>query len=162
MVIDTEFSSTSEASRYSTFWDILAPIVIGAVPTVTFTLLGLVTGRLDKPNAVAPTWVIVVMLALEVFGIVSLAILILVRFETAFKELSLATDGHSPKWRNLALKLSIACLLLSEILANVSGAFGGAGFLLVAAIPTFLAYLLLKRVAFARLPPSRHNHKKIA
>jgi uncharacterized protein (DUF486 family) len=48
--------------------------------------------------------------------------------------------------------LSIACLLLTDILANVAAAFAGAGFLLIAAVPTFLASLACKGIAFAGIP----------
>jgi hypothetical protein len=99
------------------------------------------------------------MITLQTLGIVAMAFVILMRFELAFRQLSLLTNGHAPVWRKLALILSIVCLLLFDILTNVSAAFTGAEPLLVTAVPTFFAEFLCKRVAFARLSRSRRKHR---
>lgn len=130
------------------------PLLIVAAPPVIFRLLGSFTQGLEKPNAVMPLWLTVTVGVLNVSGIIAMAILILTRFEAAFQELAAVTSDDPPKWRKLALVFSIGCLLVSDILANVVAAFGGAEFLLTAAMPTFLIYLLLKHAAFVRLPNS--------
>ena len=158
MITDIKSPSSPETLRYSTFWDIYIPIVIVAIPAGIFTLLGFITDGLDKPGAIAPLWVSVAMVVLQTLGIVAMAFVILMRFEGAFRQLSLLTNSHPPVWRKLALIFSIVWLLLFDILTNVSAAFVGAGPLLVAAVPTFFAYSLCKRVAFARLSQSPRAH----
>lgn len=160
MTTDIEFPSTPETLVHSTFWDIYIPMAIVAIPAVIFKLLGLVTDGMDKPGAVAPIRVIVAMVALETLGIAAMAYVILMRFEGAFRQLSFVTNGQPPVWRRLALLLSIACLLLCDVLTNVSAAFAGAEFLLVAAVPAFSAYIVCKRVAFANLTGIQHDTGK--
>lgn len=133
-------------------WDLVAPIIIAAIPFGAFRLIGLLTRGLDKPEAAAPRMMIAAIVVTQTIGIVALAFLILMRFEQAFGQLHLRSRRRPVAWRRLALRASIACLLLTEILASVAAAFAGAGFLLVAAVPTFLAYLACKGIAFAGLP----------
>ena len=160
---DIEYPSTAPgASRNSTLWDIYIPIAIAGVPAAIFTLLGFVTDGLDKPGVVAPLWLIVPMIALQTLGIIAMAYVILVRFEFAFRQLSLFTKGNPSVWRKLALKLSIVCLLLFNILTNVSAAFAGAGPLFVAAVPAFFAYVLCKRIAFSRLSKGPRKQRNTA
>ena len=151
MTTDIKFHSSPETFAHSTFWDIFIPMVIVAVPSGAFKLLGLVADGLDQPGAIAPTPVIVAMAALQTLGIVAMASVILTRFEGAFRELSFLTNGQPPVWRRLALLHSIACLLLSDVLNNVSAAIADAGFLFVVAVPAFITYSVCKHVAFACL-----------
>ena len=151
MTTDIKFHSNQETFAHSTFWDIFIPMVIVAVPSGAFKLLGLVANGLNQPGAIAPIPVIVAMVALQTLGIVAMAFVILTRFEGAFRQLSFLTNGQPPVWRRFALLLSMACLLLSDVLTNVSAAFAGAGFLLVVAAPAFITYIVCKRVAFACL-----------
>lgn len=152
--MEAKSTSRSKSVRYSTMWDVVVPLVIVAAPPLIFRIHGFFTQGLDKPNASMPVWLIVTVGVLNVSGIIAMAILILTRFEAAFQELSAVTDGRPPRWRKLALVLSVACLLVSDILANVGVAFGGAEFLFAAAMPIFLGYLLLKHFAFILLPIS--------
>ena len=139
------------ASRYSMAWDVVIPIVVAAVPVGAFRLLGLLTRGLDEPGATAPPLMIAAMVVLQTIGIVTMAFVLLTRFGQAFSQLHALTDRQPAAWRRCALVLSITCLLLTQILANVGAAFAGAGFLLVAAVPTFLAFLACKGIAFAGL-----------
>ena len=141
-----------DASCYSITWDIVTPIIIAAIPLAAFRLLGLITHGLDKPDAAPPPAVIAAMIAIQTIGIVAMAFVVLGRLEAAFSRLNAQTNRQPAAWRRLAVILSIACLLLTDILANVAAAFAGAGFLLIAAVPTFLASLACKGIAFAGIP----------
>ncbi|AMV34966.1 hypothetical protein VN12_22760 [Pirellula sp. SH-Sr6A] len=103
----------------------------------------------DKPGIKPPIWIIVSMLALQVLGMISMAIVILVRFDHGSKKLMILTNGRPYAWRKCTQFLSIACLLLFYLLSNISAAFAGAEFLLAGAAPSFLAYLAFNRFAFA-------------
>jgi hypothetical protein len=151
MTTDIELQSSPETFARSTLWDIVVPMFIVAVPSSSFLLLRFVTDGLDRPGAIAPLPVIVTMVSLEAIGIVAMAFVILTKFEGAFRRLSFLTNGQPQVWRRLALLLSIACLLLCDVLTNVSAAFAGAGFLLVVAVPAFVTYIVCKRVAFTCL-----------
>jgi len=144
--------SQLDASCYSIAWDVVIPIIIAAIPLAAFRLLGLVTHGLDKPDAAPPPAVIAAMIAIQTIGIVAMAFVVLGRLEAAFSRLNAQTNRQPAAWRRLAVILSIACLLLTDILANVAAAFAGAGFLLIAAVPTFLASLACKGIAFAGIP----------
>jgi len=144
--------SQSDASCYSVAWDVVIPIIIAAIPLAAFRLLGLVTHGLDKPDAAPPPAMIAAMIAIQTIGIIAMAFVVLGRLEAAFSRLNAQTNRQPAAWRRLAVILSIACLLLTDILANVAAAFAGAGFLLIAAVPTFLASLACKGIAFAGIP----------
>jgi hypothetical protein len=144
--------SQLDASCYSIRWDVVTPIIIAAIPLAAFRLLGLITHGLDKPDAAPPPAVIAAMIAIQTIGIVAMAFVVLGRLEAAFSRLNAQTNRQPAAWRRLAVILSIACLLLTDILANVAAAFAGAGFLLIAAVPTFLASLACKGIAFAGIP----------
>lgn len=156
MSADIDLSSRPHTSCYSIAWDVVIPAILAAIPVGAFRLLGFVTQGLDKPEATTPQILIAAILMLQTIGIIVMAFVILSRFENAFSQLSTRTNHQPPAWRRLALMLSIACLLLTDILANVAAAFAGAGFLLVAAVPTFLGYLACKGIAFAGLSGRRN------
>lgn len=165
MTRDNGFQSNALATfRQSSLWEVYIPFTAAAIPAGIFALLGFVTNGLDKPGAEAPLWVIVTMVALEILGIIAMAVVILTRSELAFKELLNYTNGHSPAWRGGALMLSFVCLLLFDVLTNISAAFSGAGLLIVGAIPAFFAYVGCGRVALVGLRPktqstsSSHNY----
>ncbi len=138
------------------------PIVVALVPSGLFALLGFITQGLDKPGLVPPVWVIVTMIAVQTLGMISMAIVILIRYDLGFKRLMDYTDGQPRAWRKSTLTLSIACLLIFDILANVAGAFAGAGFLLLVAVPVFFAYLVCDRIAFAGLQLTWPDQHRIA
>lgn len=147
-----DFLSQREASCYSIKWDVLIPIIVAAIPLAAFRLLGLITHGLDKPDAVSPPAVIAAMIATQTIGIVAMGLVVLGRLEAAFSRLNAQTNRQPATWRRLAVILSIACLLLTGILANVAAAFAGARFLLIAAVPVYLASLACKGIAFAGIP----------
>lgn len=147
-----DFLSQRETSCYSITWDVLIPIIIAAIPLAAFRLLGLITRGLDKPDAAPPAAVIAAMIATQTIGIVAMAFVVLGRLEAAFSRLNAQANRQPAAWRRLAVILSVACLLLTDILANVAAAFAGARFLLVAAVPVFLASLACKGIAFASIP----------
>ena len=151
--------SRLDASCYSITWDVVIPIIIAAIPLAAFRLLGLITHGLDKPDAAPPPAVVATMIAIQTIGIVAMAFVVLGRLEAAFSKLNAHTNRQPAAWRRLAVILSIACLLLTDILANVAAAFAGAGFLLIAAVPTFLASLACKGIAFAGIPGGQDRAK---
>lgn len=133
---------------------IYLPITVAVVPAGLFTLLGFITEGLDKPGTVPPVWVIVTMIAVQTLGIISMAFVILMRSDLGFRKLMVCTNGQPHVWRKSTLNLSIACLLMFDILTNLSAAFAGAGFLLPVAVLVFVAYLVCDRIAFAGLRPT--------
>ena len=146
-----EYTTNSERSfRLSNLWDICVPLSIAIVPTVAFTLLRIVTQGLDKPRAVIPAWVAIAMFSLQFLGMVSMAIVILVRSDFRRRQLSNWTNGNPARWRSWALGLAMLFLLMFDVILNVAGAFGG-GPLVVVAIPMFIAYLGCIYIAFAKL-----------
>jgi hypothetical protein len=149
-----EDESTSKLPRdtqNSMFGEIFLPITVAAVPAGLFTLLGFITEGLDKPGIVPSVWVIVTIIAVQTLGMISMAFVILMRSDLGFRKLMVYTNGHPHVCRKSTLTLSIACLLVFDILTNVSAAFAGAGFLLAVAVPVFVAYLACDRIAFAGL-----------
>ena len=156
---DIDVPSQPDASCYSVAWDIVIPLSLAALPFAAFRLLGLVTHGLDKPEATPPLAVIAAMIVLQTIGIVAMAVLVFWRLGTAFSQLN-ARSNHKPAaWRRLAVILSVVCLLLTDILANVAAAFAGGGFLLMAAVPTFLASLACKGIAFSGMPRGRNRDR---
>lgn len=144
-------AETSQRFRLSPVWDLYVPIAIGVTPAGLFTLLGFVTHGLDNPEAEVATWVIVVMLVLQTIGIVTMAVVILMRLEFGFNELSKRCDGSPAVWRRITLFSSIVFILLFDIFTNVAASFGGAGFLFWLAVPAFIGYVFCVRITFARL-----------
>lgn len=147
-----DFLSQRETSCYSITWDVLIPIIIAAIPLAAVRLLGLITRGRDKPDAAPPPAVIAAMIATQAIGIVAMAFVVLGRLEASFSRLNAQANRQPAAWRRLAVILSVACLLLADILANVAAAFAGARFLLVAAVPVFLASLACKGIAFTGIP----------
>ncbi len=140
-------------------WDVCVPLFAAAIPAGLFRLMGLISMGFDKPGMNPPLWIIVSMLALQVLGMISMAVVILVRFDHGSRKLTLLTDGRPHAWRKCTLFLSIASLLLFDLLSNISAAFAGAEFLLAGAVPAFIAYLAFNRFTFAgteQIGPHRH------
>ena len=144
-------SHAPTAFRISRLWDIYVPLMIGVLPAGIFALLGLVTKGMGKPGVEPPTWATVMMAVLQTLGIIAMAVVILKRFDSAMRQLSLSTHGHPAVWRKCVLFPSIVWILLFELLTNVAAAFAGAEQFFVAAIPAFVGYIICRRIAFARL-----------
>jgi len=144
---NTPFESPAHVG-FSYLWDIYIPISIAAVPASMFSLLGVVTAGMDKPGVKLPTWMTVTMIVLQTTGIVCMAFVILSRLEFRMNQLDAHFAGHPAAWRRLCLLMGMGFLALFDILTNVGAAFSGAGFLILAAIPMFVAYLLCIRVTF--------------
>lgn len=152
MKTESEFTSNLPKAIYnSILWEIYLPIVAAAVPAGLFALLGWIAKGMDKPGVVMPIWVIVAMIAVQTLGMISMAFVILLKSDLGFRKLMASTNGRPHFWRKSALTLSIACLLMFDILTNVSAAFAGAGFLFAVAVPVFVAYIVCDRIAFAGL-----------
>lgn len=139
------------ADFHSRLGEIYIPLAVASVPAGLFTLLGFILRGLDRPGAEAPGFVILAMIAVEMLGMIAMALVFLTRYELGMRNLMKDTNGQPHVWRRLALMLSFACLLIFDVVTNVSAAIAGAGFIIVAAVPVFLAYLVFKRVAFAGL-----------
>jgi uncharacterized membrane protein YidH (DUF202 family) len=157
MASDIDFPSQPDESCYSIAWDVVIPIILAAIPLAAFRLLGLATQGLDKPEATLPRFVIAAMLVLQTIGIVAMAVLVFWRLGTGLSQLNARTNCQPAAWRRVAVILSVVCLLLTDILANVGAGFAGAGFLLMASVPTFLASLACKGIAFAGIPRGRNR-----
>ena len=158
MASDIDFPSQPDESCTSIAWDVVIPIILAAIPLAAFRLLGLVTQGLDRPEATLPSLVIAAMLVLQTIGIVAMAVLVFWRMGTVFSQLNARTNCQPAAWRRLAVILSVVCLLLTDILANVAAGFAGAGFLWMAAVPIFLASLACKNIAFVGIPRGRNRH----
>ena len=138
-------------SSFSYAGDIGVPFAVAAMPALAFTMLGVVAGGVDKPGAKAATWQIAAIMVLEVVGIVAMAFVILTRFESSFRRLSLMTMGRPAARRRFCLFLAIMFLLFFDILLNVGAAFVGGQGMTVIACPMFVAYLVCRWAAFAGL-----------
>ena len=155
MTTENEFTSRLPGGIHNSMsGKIYIPLIAATLPAGLFTLLGFITKGLDRPGIEPPVWVIVSMIAVQTLGMISMAFVILVRFDLGSRTLMVFTKGQPHVWRKCTLTLSIACLLMFDILTSVSAAFAGAGFLLVGAVPVFIAYVVCSRIAFVGLGPS--------
>lgn len=160
MEIEGDRTSHFVADSRSKRGEICVPLAVATVPAGLFTLLGFISKGLDEPGAEAPLLVIVAMIAVQTLGMIAMAFVLLTRLELGMRTLIDYTNGHPHVWRKRTLMLSFACLLIFDVVTNVSAAFAGAGFLVVAAVPVFVAYLVFNRVAFAGLwlsPPQEQS-----
>lgn len=135
----------------SVYGEILIPMIVAAVPAMLFLLLGLITQGMDVPGAKIPLGKVLLMIVVQTVGIVSMAVVVLIRFGIGSEMLRILSNGQPKLWRKCALISSIVCLLLFDISTNVAAAFAGAGFLLTGAIPAFFAYVFCNRIAFKGL-----------
>jgi hypothetical protein len=147
--------SVAEAAR-----EACLPFLAAVFPASLFRLMGLISIGFDKPGMEPPIWIIVSMLALQVLGMIAMAIVILVRFDHGSRRLKFLMDGQPHAWRKCNLFLSITSLLLFDLLSNISAAFAGAEFLLAGAGAAFIAYMAFNRFAFAgteQIGPQQRN-----
>jgi len=144
-------SNASVAFRISAVWDIYIPVAIAVVPASIFAMLGFVTAGLDKPNAEPSIYVTVAMVVLQTLGIIAMAWVILMRFDTGMQQLSIRSNGAPPIWRKLVLMLSLMFILLFDVLTSLAAALAGAELFLVLAVPAFIMYVSCVRIAFAGL-----------
>ena len=143
-------------SRFSIASEVVLQVIVVVIPVVAFMLMGQIAHGLDKSGKTSP-YLFAAIVVLQTVGIAAMAFAILVRFENAFGQLQALTSPHPPAWRRLALILSIACVLLTDLCANLAVAFDGAGFLFVAVVPMFLIALVCHGVAFAGLSGRRNG-----
>jgi hypothetical protein len=150
---DEFISGFREGIHNSMPGEIYFPIIAAAIPAFLFMLLGFLGEGLEEKPGIEPTvWVIVSMVVVQVLGITSMAFVLLVRFEISSCALFFSTHGQPRAWRRCSLFLSIACLLIFDILTNLAAAFtDAAAFLVVCAVPVFFAYVVCNRIAFAGL-----------
>ena len=137
--------------QQSTLWEILLPLAAAAVPATAFWVLGFITPLIAKQGDDSPGWVVALMICLEVFGIVAMAVILLARYDFGSKRLSDRTNGNPPAWRKATLIFAMAMLLLYDTTVNLAAAFAGGGVLLVIGIPAFFAYLALGRLSLIGL-----------
>lgn len=142
-------SRCSKAIHHLIAREISTPLLTAAIPAGLFRLLGLITSGFDQPGMKMPTWIVSSMLAIQNLGMISMAIVILVRFDHGSRKLMFLTLGRPQAWQRYTLFLSIASLLLFELFTSLSTAFAGAEFFLVLAAPAFIAYMAFNRVAFS-------------
>ena len=148
----TPFKRITNADvRNSKLWEIYIPLAAAGVPSGLFILLGLVTKDFAQPDAEIPFRVVLLMITPQTAGIIAMAWVMLIRLDAAYERLSLSTTGRPALWRRLTVQLSIGCLLLFDVLTHLAAAFAGAAPLLLIAIPAFLAYLIIGRLALRRV-----------
>ncbi|MCH2182456.1 MAG: hypothetical protein MK108_10665 [Mariniblastus sp.] len=138
--------------RQSRLWEIYLPLAAAAVPATLFALLGLVTKDFAKPQAEIPLAVVLLMILLQGTGVAAMAIVSLIRLNAGYQRIPRDPDGRPAIWRKLAVQLSVGCLLVFDVLTNLAAALAGASFLLLLAIPAFLAYLVISRLALGGRP----------
>lgn len=135
----------------SYFWDVYLPLGITAIPASAFVLIRPIAAGLNQPGVEAPQWVNMLMSLLMIAGITAMAVVVLVRLEVSEQQLIEISNGSPSVARKLCLFAAMIFLIFFDILTNVSAAFQGAGPLLIAAIPLFVAYLVCIRLTFAGL-----------
>lgn len=145
-------ASPPEPFRLSAKWDIYIPFTITAIPASFYVLMGLVINNaLLKPRGIHDIWVQVMIVVLQTLGGIAMAVVILMRYEIGFQQLSMRTNGSPAIWRKAFLFCSIALILLFDILTNLVVAFPDAGLMLFPAALAFIGYIFCLRVAFSRL-----------
>jgi hypothetical protein len=154
MSADFDLPRSPNAAGGSLLWDVVFPLVVVAIPPGVFRLMELVTRGFDGPGKRLPGTVLALMLGLQLLGMVAMAFVFLMRYDTARGRLSALTHRQPPLWRRLALQLSLGCLLLTDVLTNSAAAFR-ADFLFVAAVSPFFGYLGCRTIAFAGLAQTR-------
>ena len=146
-------TNTASFSPNSNVRDFYVPFSAAAVPAAIFALLRVFTTGLAKPGpGPQPLGLVITICFLEVAGVVAMAVVVLNRIDFAFSQLLEYTNGQPPIWRRTLLLMSIAFLLLFDVLTNVAAALAGASFLIVGAIPAFVLYLICARTAIWGLP----------
>jgi hypothetical protein len=146
----TEMTAGSNRWGLSWFWDFVLPLGVAGVPTALFLVLGWLTRGLEGPGGRGmPAWVIGSMIALQTAGTVAMALVAFLRYEMGVRQLHTLFPGGIAEWRRLCLFLGVVSLTLFDIIANV-GAATRTGPMALAAIPFYLAYLLLIRIGLWR------------
>ena len=131
-------------------WDFALPVGIVLVPICCFALMGwLFKFFLNQPGPL-PAWLAGVTMALQTTGIIAMAIVALMRCERGMHDLNFMFPEGPPVWRRKCLLLSVICVTVFEVLANLATAFAGAGVFVLPAAGFYGLYLLLIRVAFRR------------
>jgi hypothetical protein len=145
-------ASPPEPFRLSAKWDIYIPFTITAIPASFFVLIGLLNNNaLVKPPGKIDSWVLVMIVVLQTLGFIAMAVVILMRYEIGFQQLSIRTNGSPAIWRKAFLFCSIALILLFDILTNLVVAWPDASLMLIPAALAFIGYIFCLQVAFSRL-----------
>lgn len=131
--------------------ELVVPLLVAAVPSGLFRLLGLLAKGFDKPGMTLPVWLKISMAAVLVVGIIAMATVVLAQFDYRSRALMSLTGGVPSPWRRYTLLLSMICLLLFDILTCISAAFTGAGVLWLLAAPIFIAYKMFGALVLAGL-----------
>lgn len=139
------------------FGEVYIPLIVAAIPGILFQVQGLIVSGLDKPGARISLLATVLLITFEVLGIVSMAVVLLWRYGVDSSQLTELTMGKPPGWRKYFLSLSMACLLLFDVITNIVAAFGGVNIFLLIAVPAFAGYLLCNRIAFRGLIREQPN-----
>lgn len=147
----SHFSPQVADDRVSGLWEIQIPIAAALAPATAFWLLGLITPLIAKQGDNSPTWAVVLMWCLEFIGIAAMAVVLLMRYDIASKQLSDHTGGNPSAWRRITFVLAIAMLLVFDVSVNLAAAFAGGGVLLALGIPAFFAYLAFGRLSLMGL-----------
>lgn len=152
----------SPFNRSSFLGEVAIPVFAAAIPAFLFLLLGFVTRRIDGPGTEASLGIVVAIVVIQTLGIVSMALVVIVRCEVGSRLLQASTHGRPSAWRKGALELSLASLIMFDVLANVATAFPGGEFLLIGAGICLATYLIANRIAFAGLGNRSSEHQSSA
>jgi hypothetical protein len=143
-----------ELLRISWLWDTFLPFTMATVPVAILQIIGVLSFAFFEPGTPSPVWLIALLGTLKVIWMIALAVVILIRFEFCCKQLNHLTGCVPPVWREGALGASLLFLLLFDILANIGFGIPGGLPVVAFAIPMFIMYLCLIRVAFFQVQMS--------
>lgn len=136
-------------------WNFGVPLLVAIIPGILFRLLGAVGSLMSKPNAEPPGWMITLMIILQILGMVTMAVVFLIRWDYSFRKLATLTSGRPHIVRRFMLFSSFACLLVFDILSNtgtaLAGSLGIAAILWLASAPVFAGFIIGYKISFCRL-----------
>ncbi|MCA9043550.1 MAG: hypothetical protein KDA69_04470 [Planctomycetaceae bacterium] len=148
---DDEFDDDNPPTPgLSFYWDVLLPLIITGVPMLCFGALRVLFELAPRPQADGgPIWMGVLVLALTLIGMTSMAILVLFRLKRAMMDLDRGFQERPPLWRRWMVLASLFCLTIVDVTCNITMMVPGGGgeFLLVGAAVFYGIYLALMYVA---------------
>ena len=130
--------------------EIYIPLIAAAITSVLFTLLGFFLRAWEQAGVEPPVWQIVLISVLNLLGFISMAFVILMKYDLGKLALILHSNGQPKLWRRCSLALSIGCLILFDIFSMIAAVFAAWPVFIVAA-PVFVGYIVFNRIAFAGL-----------
>lgn len=140
----------------SRHWDIYLPLGMSTIPAGCFKLMRIAMDDLDQPGAAIATWQIISIMTLQTFGIIGMAVVVLLRMEMGMTQLTELCPKTPTFRRRRCLLISLVFLALFDIFLNVGLAFKEASPLIVLSVLWYLVYLLGIRLTFRGLQEPEH------